>query len=146
MSTLSDHEKICALANRFANSFDLKDWNALEECLSDSLLADYSDLRGTPPEVISKQRFVELRRTALDAMATHHLMGNHEILVDGDTASAIVSCAIFRRNTSGERLDTHCIYFFKAARDAGIWKISAIKQKLLLNDGDTSIHAGIVRK
>jgi hypothetical protein len=146
MSALSDRENICELANRFANSFDLKDWTALEECLSDNLLTDYSDLRGTPPEVISKRRFVELRRTALDAMATHHLTGNHEIVVDGDAASATVSCAIFRKNAGGERLDTHCIYFFKVERNAGIWKISAIKQKLLLNDGDTSIHAGIVRK
>ena len=131
MRALSDHESIHALVNRFANSFDLKNWDALEQCLCDSLRTDYSDLRGTPPEVISSQRFVELRRIALNSLATHHLMGNHEVAVDDDKANITVSCAIFRKNAAGERLDTHCIYFFEALRVAGIWKIAAIKQKVL---------------
>jgi len=34
---------------RFANSFDMKDWSGLEDCFTESLYTDYSDLRGTPP-------------------------------------------------------------------------------------------------
>lgn len=145
MDTLFDQAQIQTLVNRFANSFDLKDWLALEDCLCDSLHTDYSDLRGTPPETIDKQRFVQLRRTALDALATQHVMGNHDITVDGDTARVTVSCVIFRKNAAGERLNTHCIYFFEVRRDDTRWKISAIRQKVLLNDGDTAIHAGIVK-
>lgn len=134
------------LVNRFANCFDLKDWDGLRECLSKSIHTDYSDLRGTPPETISNSRFVELRRTALQPLATQHLMGNHDIAVDGDTATATVSCVIFRKNPTGERLNTHCIYFFGMAREGDAWKINAIRQKVLINDGDTGIHAGIVKK
>lgn len=134
------------LVNRFANCFDLKDWTGLQNCLSKSVHTDYSELRGTPPETISSSRFVKLRRTALEPLATQHLMSNHEIEVDGDTAKAIVSCVIFRKNPGNERLNTHCIYFFGMQREGDAWKISAIRQKVLLNDGDTGIHAGIVRK
>src|SRR5215471_5995029 len=51
------------LVARFANSFDVKDWLALAECLAEELHTDYSDLRGTPPETMSRSRFVELRRS-----------------------------------------------------------------------------------
>ena len=146
MNILIDKSAIQDLINRFANCFDLKDWRRMESCLCDSLHTDYSDLRGTPPEVISNQRFVELRRTALDAMATQHLMSNHEIEVEGDVANATVSCVIFRKNAAGERLNTHCLYFFRMEKDDSTWKISAIRQKVLLSDGNTAIHAGIVQK
>ncbi|MEO7838748.1 MAG: hypothetical protein ABIU06_05310 [Anaerolineales bacterium] len=36
----------------FANSFDVKDWNGLESFFTDSIYADYSDLRRTPAETI----------------------------------------------------------------------------------------------
>jgi len=70
-----DEGEIRRLIARFANAFDLKAWDALEACLADSLATDYSDLRGTAPEVMSRQRFVETRRTALDQLQTHHLSG-----------------------------------------------------------------------
>jgi len=81
---MSDDEvEIRRLIARFANAFDLKAWDALEACLAESLATDYSDLRGTPPEVVARQRFVETRRTALGHLQTHHLSGNYEITVDG---------------------------------------------------------------
>jgi hypothetical protein len=62
------------LVARFANCFDLKDWDGLCRCLADELYTDYSDLRGTPPETMSKERFVELRQIAPHDLQTHHLI------------------------------------------------------------------------
>src|SRR5206468_2310114 len=76
-----DESAIRTLIARFANAFDLKAWDALDACLTESLHTDYSDLRGTPPETVSRQRFVELRRAALDHLATHHVLWS-----DGDWA------------------------------------------------------------
>ncbi|MBK7319976.1 nuclear transport factor 2 family protein [Candidatus Villigracilis affinis] len=50
------------LIARFANSFDVKDWDGLQACFTESLYTDYSDLRGTPPETISASEYVRLRR------------------------------------------------------------------------------------
>jgi hypothetical protein len=145
MAELCDTLLLQQLFNRFANCFDLKAWDELETCLAPSIHTDYSDLRGTPPEVISNVRFVELRRTALQALVTHHLFGNHQIDIDGDCARAKVSAVIYRKNKEGVVLNTHCVYLFEAQKSTEQWKISAITQKVLWSDGDTAIHAGIVK-
>src|SRR6476659_9612870 len=55
----------------------------LGECLADTVHTDYSDLRGTPPETMSRDQFVQLRRSALQELQTHHLAGNLEIELTG---------------------------------------------------------------
>src|SRR5262249_5693510 len=99
------------LVARFANSFDTKDWRALRECLADELHTDYSDLRGTPAETMPRSRFVELRRSALQSLQTHHLCGNVEI-GGARPIEARVSMTIHRRAESGATFDTHCLYTF----------------------------------
>jgi hypothetical protein len=81
-----DEREIGRLIGRFANALDLKAWDIVRDCLTESLHTDYSDLRGTPPATLSRDRFVELRRTALERLKTHHLAGNHEITLRGDHA------------------------------------------------------------
>ena len=39
--------------------------------------------------------------------------------------------------------DTHCLYFFGVAKAEDGWHISAITQKVLWNDGDPTLHAGV---
>ena len=121
----------------------MKTWDELETCLAPTLHTDYSELRGTPPETMSNVRYVELRRTALHALATQHLMANHQIDVEGKHARMKVSAIIWRKNTDGTVLNTHCVYLFEAEKIAGHWKISSITQKVLWSDGDATIHAGI---
>jgi len=75
-----------------------------------------------------------------------HRTSNPDIAVEGDSARAIVACTTIRSSGEHQMLNTNCVYFFGMAHEAKGWKIAAIKQKVLLNDGDTGIHAGIVRK
>ncbi len=142
MTDLIQAFAIQQLLNRFANSFDLKEWDALGDCLADTVFTDYSALRGTPPETITRERFVALRREALDALGTHHLAGNHEISIKGDEADARLSMLIYRKRPDGEVLDTHCLYQFQLALVAGAWRITGITQKVLWNDGNAAIHVG----
>lgn len=133
------------LVARFANSFDLKEWDRLGECLADTLYTDYSDLRGTPPETLSRETFVQLRRSALQDLRTHHLAGNLEIELAGTTANLKVSMVICRQSPSGETLNTHCLYFFGAEQVEGVWRIHSIRQKVLMSEGQPGIHKGIVK-
>jgi hypothetical protein len=133
------------LVARFANCFDLKDWDGLCRCLADELYTDYSDLRGTPPESMSKERFVELRRIALHDLQTHHLTGNLEIEADEAKAKLKVSMAIYRRNQAGEILNTHCIYFLEAEQAKNGWVISSLVQKVFISNGQTEIHKGVLK-
>jgi len=142
---VEDTFAIQALLARFANSFDLKDWDGLRECLADQLDTDYSDLRGTPPQRLSAMEYVQARRKALDGLKTHHLSGNVEIRYDDPlNATCRVSTVIWRKSET-EAFDTHCVYTFKVTKiNHHDWKIGFIKQQVLWNDGQPAIHAGAV--
>jgi len=71
--TIEDTFKIQKLIPRFANSFDLKDWDGLLACLAESVYTHYSDLCGTPPETVKAVDYVAARRTSLENLKTHHL-------------------------------------------------------------------------
>ncbi|MFZ6654550.1 nuclear transport factor 2 family protein [Undibacterium sp. TJN19] len=145
---LTDLHDIHNLLGRFANSFDLKDWDALAACLTPSVYTDYSDLRGTPPEQMSNLHYADLRRIALQELQTHHVGSNTEIDLDSSVtteARARVSTIIYRKNKNGETLHTHCLYAFGLQKDAGKWLISSIVQKVYWSDGQTAIHKGIIK-
>lgn len=140
-----DLQNIQNVLAKFANSFDLKDWDALSACLTSTIYTDYSELRGTPPEYMTNQHYAELRRMALQDLKTHHLSGNTEIELSGDAAKAKVSTIIYRKNAQDETLHTHCLYEFGLQKDDGCWLINAIVQKVFWSDGQTAIHRGIVK-
>jgi hypothetical protein len=132
------------LVARFANSFDLKAWDALGDCLTESLHTDYSDLRGTPPEIMSRGHFVEIRKAALQKLRTHHLTGNVDVSVHGDSGVATVSMVIFRRSLDEETFTSHCVYELGVAKENDCWRISSIVQRVLWSAGNSTIHSGIV--
>src|SRR2546425_5754062 len=99
-----DEAEIRRLIGRFANAFDLKAWDALEACLTESLATDYSDLRATPPEVTARRRFVDMRRAALERLQTHHLSSNYEITVDDGRGRSRQTKVLSRRSSDGHLL------------------------------------------
>ena len=141
MST-EDRLKIQELIARFANSFDVKDWRALETCFTESLFTDYSDLRGTPPQHVSAGEYASSRRDSLDSLKLHHLVSNYEIdFADSNTAVCRASMIVWRKSEE-EEFTSHCYYIFQLMKLDSDWKISGITQKVLWNEGSSSIHRG----
>jgi hypothetical protein len=142
--SLADALAIQEVIHRFSNCFDLKDWAGLETCFTETLHADYSDLRGTPPESLDSKHYVALRRQALQDLKTHHLCGNHEIEGSRRQATCRTSMTIDRLDPgTQERFTTHCYYVFGLQKTDAGWKISRITQKVLWNEGNSSIHSGV---
>jgi SnoaL-like protein len=139
--SLEDRFKIQEMIARFANSFDVKDWNELESCFTDSLTADYSDLRGTPPEKVKASDYVSARRESLDPLKLHHLVSNYEIDLNLNTATCRASMIVWRKSEE-EEFTSHCVYTFQLTKQESDWKISGITQKVLWNEGTASIHKG----
>ena len=140
--SMDDRFKIQEVIARFANSFDVKDWNGLEACFTDSLTTDYSDLRGTPPEKVKASEYVSARRESLDPLKLHHLVSNYEIdLINSNTATCRASMIVWRKSDK-EEFTSHCVYIFQLTEQASDWKISGITQKVLWNEGTPSIHKG----
>lgn len=127
---------------RFATSFDMKDWNGLEACFTESLYTDYSDLRGTPPQTISAKEYVQKRIDSLNHLKLHHLVSNYEVdITDPDAATCRASMIVWRKSDE-EEFTSHCVYIFQLTKIGSDWKISGITQKVLWNEGTSSIHKG----
>ena len=134
-----DIQKIVA---RFATSFDMKDWNGLEACFTESLYTDYSDLRGTPPQTVTAREYVQKRIDSLDQLKLHHLVSNYEVdITDSNSATCRASMVVWR-NSDEEDFTSHCVYIFQLTKQGSDWKISGITQKVLWNEGTSSIHKG----
>ncbi len=140
--TIDDTFKIQGLIARFANSFDLKDWDGLQSCFTDNILTDYSDLRGTPPETVRAADYVASRRSSLENLKLHHLGGNHEITFEDEHNAACRTSMVIWRKSETDEFTTHCIYTFKLTKTKSDWKISGITQKVFWSDGNSSLHAG----
>jgi 3-phenylpropionate/cinnamic acid dioxygenase small subunit len=138
--TIEDQLRIQAVIARFATSFDVKDWNGLQSCFTESLYTDYGDLRGTPPQTISAAEYTAGRRESLDPLKLHHLVSNYEIdFSDASHATCRASMIVWRRSET-EEFTSHCVYQFQLTKQAADWKISGITQKVLWNEGTPSIH------
>ncbi len=141
MST-DDQLKIQGVIARFANSFDVKDWSGLEACFTESLYTDYSDLRGTPPQTISAADYTRQRRESLEHLKLHHLVSNYEVdFTDSNSATCRASMIVWRKSEE-EEFTSHCVYIFQLTKLDSEWKINGITQKVLWNEGNSSIHRG----
>src|SRR5688572_20185702 len=140
--SIEDKFAVQELIACFANSFDVKDWDGLKSCFTDSLYTDYSDLRGRPAETISSGEYVRLRRESLDHLRLHHLVSNYEIdLPAAERATCRASMVVWRQ-TDQEEFTSHCVYIFQLEKHDSDWRISGITQKVLWNEGASSIHMG----
>jgi len=149
LQRLFDQTEIRDTILRFAVSLDLKDWDQCRSCFTDDIDVDYSDLRGESPVQMLADEFIAQRRKALGHLKTQHLSTNHLITIQGGHATCVSSMAIYRRRSSSVEdgtFDTHCYYTHELVRTPQGWKICKIKQKVLWNAGDSTMHAGVLRK
>ena len=133
---------------RFANAFDLKDWNALRACLAAEIVVDYSAFRGEPPMIVTAEDYVASRASALAALKTQHLSTNHQVTLAGDRAECFSAFLIHRItptsgvffDTSGRYFDTAGHYWHGCARSPDGWRIDRIRQTVLWTRGTPEIH------
>src|SRR5262249_47292848 len=111
LSDVADRTAVSDVVLTFARSLDLKDWESCRRCFLDQIETDYSDLRGEPPSKVAADDFVAKRRVVLEHLQTLHLSTNHQVTVEGDTATCVSAAVIHRhRAEDGERFDTYCTY------------------------------------
>ncbi|MBX9743258.1 MAG: nuclear transport factor 2 family protein [Chthoniobacterales bacterium] len=133
---------ISNLLFKFANNFDLKKWDEMERCLASQVDCDYTSLRGKK-EILTAKEYVHQRRSALEPLQMQHLFSNLEIDLLGEHQAACRCSALILRKREEKFFNTHAIYEFTCVRERGVWLISAIKQTVLWNEGDTEIHSGV---
>jgi 3-phenylpropionate/cinnamic acid dioxygenase small subunit len=85
MSDLEDRSAIIDLATTYARAVDAKDWDLYRSVFSSDAVIDYTSsggIRGTPKEAVDW-----LTDVLQPFTTTQHLVTNHHVVVDGDTAT-----------------------------------------------------------
>ena len=84
LQALIDEREIRDLAFRYCRALDTKDWALLDEVF----VPDATGQLGTPTTLVGIEAIRDRIRTALAHLDdSQHLVGNHEIAVDGDAAT-----------------------------------------------------------
>jgi hypothetical protein len=81
---LLDERDIVAVAKRYCRALDTKDWPLLDRVF----LADATAYLGNGSELVGITAIVGRIRAALEHLdISQHLVGNHEVAIDGETAT-----------------------------------------------------------
>jgi SnoaL-like domain len=142
---LVDRQEIVDTIVRWAYTLDTKDCAAARTCFTDEVETDYSDPHGPGPTRLTAEAFVELRRRAHEKLMTQHLSTNHLVTLDGDHATCVSATLIHRldpERQSDNTFDTLAHYTHTLVRTAAGWRIARIKQSVVWNRGNSSIHTG----
>lgn len=81
----TDHYDVTAVAVAYTWALDTKDWAALDDVFLPDATADLGAGRAT---LVGRDAIVERIRASLDPLDdSQHLVGSHQVSVDGDTAT-----------------------------------------------------------
>ncbi|OQY89528.1 MAG: hypothetical protein B6D38_06400 [Anaerolineae bacterium UTCFX1] len=123
------------LIAKFSNSFDLKDWDGLQACFTETFRAEYAG----QPQTVSAAEYAKSRRKTLERFLLHHLVGNYEInFADENSATCRASMIVWRK-AEGDESTSHCVYFFQLTKRNAAWKINAVTQRVLWNEGSSPV-------
>lgn len=85
---LQDRLDVIDVCTQMVWSTDRRQWDRLAEVFTDEVAVDYTSLAGGTPGPVGRNELVDSWRQLLGAMtATQHLVSNHLVTVDGDTAT-----------------------------------------------------------
>lgn len=142
-----ERNKIVDVIVGIANSMDAKNWPKLKRYLVDEINIDYSEFRGEPPQKITAEAYVQQRIEGLTGLKTLHVSTNHEVAVNKNYAQCRSAYRIYRFDPDCElgqdRLDTAGNYDHQLIQVEGEWRVTAIKQTVVMMTGDRRVHRGL---
>jgi ketosteroid isomerase-like protein len=138
---LLDREEIVAVCVRYAIALDRRDWALLRRCFVPDVVAEYEGIGS-----LEGYDAVEaVCRRALEPLAaSQHLLGNHEVAVDGDVAhcSTYFQAQHVRPGTEGGDLYVVAgTYTDRLARGDDGWRIAHRRLDVVWTDGNPAVLA-----
>ena len=144
LQTLLDEREILELVTRYCWALDTKDWKLLD----DVFVADATaDLAGPSP-LAGLDSIRNRIRTALEHLdVSQHLVGSHEVSVDGDLAThrCYLQAQHVRRDASAEASGDGINYIVggryedRLARTDGGWRIVHRTLVVMWTDGNPAV-------
>jgi Small subunit of phenylpropionate dioxygenase len=139
IETLFAEREIIALAVRYADAIDEKDWDRFRTCFTDEVAIDSSALRGIPPSTLSVDAWVTRVRSSVEVFdVTLHYLSNQQVTIRGDEASCysyMYAQHLWRPGAVEERFVVHGAYTHAMRRTPEGWRISGVKVAFKIRDG-----------
>ena len=139
LQTLLDDHEIRHLAFRYCRALDTKDWALLDEVFVPDATAEL----GTPATLQGVDAIRARIRGALERLDdSQHLVGNHEIEVDGDTATHrcyLQAQHVREAAVGGPNYIVAGRYEDRLVRTANGWRIAHRTLTVMWTDGNVSV-------
>lgn len=139
LAMLLDERNIVAVALRYCRALDTKDWPQLATVFLPDATADLSS--GT--NLVGLDAIVGRIRTALENLDdSQHLVGNHEVAVDGDSATHccyLQAQHIRQAATGGANYLVGGRYEDRLVRTAQGWRIAHRTLTVMWTDGNIAV-------
>jgi ketosteroid isomerase-like protein len=137
---LIDERDITATLHRYASALDLRDWELLATCFTEDAVGDY----GTGPQPLQGiEAITALCQGVLESLDhSQHLIGNVEVAVDGDaaTASSYLQAQHVRAGApGGENFIIAGRYVDELARTDEGWRISRRRLERWWDEGNPAV-------
>ena len=132
--TAEERDAVVAVVVRCAAAFDRRDWDALDQVFTEDATA--YGVEGRPAVV----RFI---RSFLGGCGpSQHLLGNHQVVVDGNTAKSVAKARVFHVGAGDRSHSTYeCFGNYRddlVLTEAG-WRITSRMFEVTITLGDTSV-------
>ncbi|MEU6308061.1 nuclear transport factor 2 family protein [Streptomyces chartreusis] len=128
---------------RMARHADQREWELLRGVFAPEVRLDYTSLNGGEPVTLTPEQIVDAWRGVLGSFeATQHLLGNHLVTVDGDTAVCTASFQATHRKPAvhgGSLWTLGGIYRFDLARSDTGWLITGLVMTATWGDGNRGL-------
>ena len=139
---LLDERDVVAVANRYCRALDTRDWDLLDEVFLPDAAADLMAPERCEGRVAIKARI----GSALERLdESQHLIGNHEVVVDGDRAThrCYLQAQHVRRDAAGgPNYVVAGRYEDELERTDRGWRIRFRRIVVMWTDGDPSVARG----
>lgn len=144
---LIERNKIIDVIVGIANAMDEQNWQRLRGYLTDKIQVDYSEFRAELPGQITAEAYIQKRVEGLAGLKTLHISTNHEVTVIKKDAICRSAYRIYRFDrtykSDRNRLDTAGNYEHRLVKVDGKWRVSAIRQTVVMLDGNRQVHKGL---
>ena len=140
LQAVVDRQEIVDVLVSYAVSMDTHDWDGLARCFTEDAVADFGSLG--PPMYGASGIRDELRAICEPMDASFHLVGNHVIELDGDSASArsyLIAQHVLREALGGPIFHVAGTYHDDLIRTSDGWRITNKRLVAAWTDGNPTI-------
>ncbi|MDX2297442.1 MULTISPECIES: nuclear transport factor 2 family protein [Streptomyces] len=132
-----DRLDVIDTCTRMAWYADQREWASLAGVFADKVTLDYTSLNGGEPVTLTPAQIVDGWKTGLGVYAaTHHLLGNFLVALDGDRAVCTATFQATHRKTDDTLWTLGGTYRFDLTRTGGGWRIGGVVMTAVWSDGE----------